>query len=400
MIRGRTLALLPGTVVGAALVVRLFDEWWSYLPAGIVDDLHRDLGISYAGAGWLLSLMTFGAVLGSPLALLVDHADRRVCAVTGATVIAVCLAAFAAGAPFAVLAIATSTVGTASDLLVESIEASLSELTEERLDRVLGRQHALSAVGDLIGPALLAIGAATSLGWRGAFAITAVAMLAYAAYLVTVPFPAPQDARTTMREIIADAVTVAKRRDVWRLAAIEMLISPLDEPFLAFVVARAAAGGRSEGIAQLLAVAVMAGDLGGSLVVGRFGVTARIRRYGPLVLFAGTAVAVALPALVTGVVGMAVAGAGLSIVWTDVHLRTLTVVPGRAATVSTVVGTLGSISALVPVVAGVLADRAGLTAGLLVYLGVAAAIAVFATALLSPAMTELPIADGYRQEEP
>src|ERR1700710_1268906 len=136
-VRVRVLAHLPRSVVGAALVVRLFDEWWSYLPAGIVDDLHRDLGISYAGAGWLLSLMTFGAVLGSPLALLVDHVDRRVCAVTGATVIAGCLAVFAAGAPFAVLAIATATVGTASDLLVESIEASLSELPEERLDRVL-----------------------------------------------------------------------------------------------------------------------------------------------------------------------------------------------------------------------------------------------------------------------
>ncbi|MEO5901792.1 MAG: MFS transporter [Ilumatobacteraceae bacterium] len=374
MIRGRVLALLPGSVIGAALVVRLFDEWWSYLPAGIVDDLHRDLGVSYAGAGWLLSLLTLGALVGSPLALMADHVDRRLCAVGGAVVIAACLAAYALGAPFWVLVIATSLLGTASDLLVESIEASLSELPEERLDRVLGRQHALSSVGDLLGPALLALGASTPLGWRGAFASTAAAMLAYALYLATVPFPAPQDAAGSMREIVAEAIVIGRRRDVRRLAVLEMLISPLDEPLLAFVVARAAAGGRAEGIAQILAVAVMVGGLGGSLLVGRIGISERTRRIGPLVLLAGTVVSVAMPSVVAGTLGMVGVGGGMAIVWADVHLRSLTVVPGRAATVSTVIGTIGSAAAFAPVLSGTLADRGGLTAGLTVYVVVAAAI--------------------------
>src|SRR3954466_13406227 len=94
------LALLPRGVIGAALVVRLFDEWWSYLPAGAVDDLHRDLGISYAGAGWLRALLTVGAVVGIPIAVLADHVDRRRCAVLGALVIVACLGAYAAAAPF------------------------------------------------------------------------------------------------------------------------------------------------------------------------------------------------------------------------------------------------------------------------------------------------------------
>jgi MFS family permease len=372
----RALALLPGSVIGAALVVRLFDEWWSYLPAGIVDDLHRDLGVSYASAGWLLSLLTLGALAGSPLALLADHIDRRLCAVSGAVLLAACLATYALGAPFWGLAIATSVMGIASDLLVESIEASLSELPEERLDRILGRQHALSSVGDLLGPALLALGGSTALGWRGAFAITAVAMLAYAGYLASVTFPPPSDAASGMREMIVEAFVVARRRDVLRLAVLEMLISPLDEPLLAFVVARAAAGGRSEGIAQVLAVAVMVGGVGGSLVVARIGVSPCVRHVGPVVLLIGTVVSVAAPSIVAGIAGMLAVGAGLAIVWAEIHLRALTLVPGRAATVATVVGTIASAAAFVPVLSGVLADRGGLTAGLTIYVAVAALIVV------------------------
>src|SRR6476469_9002851 len=196
-------------------MVRLFDEWWSYLPAGVVADLHDDLGVSYAGAGWLLALMTIGAVAGTPVALLADHVDRRRCAVLGALSIAVCLCAYALAAPFWVLAVTTAVVGTASDLLVHSVEASLSETDDVRLDRMVAAQHALSTIGDLAGPLLLAIGAATMFGWQGAFAFTAAAMLLYAAYLCTVPFAPPLAAAEGLREIIAEAVAIGRRRDVW-----------------------------------------------------------------------------------------------------------------------------------------------------------------------------------------
>lgn len=363
-------------MIGAALVVRLFDEWWSYLPAGVVDDLHRGPGISYAGAGWLLALMTIGAVAGTPLALLADHVDRRRCAVLGTLVIAGCLVAYALAAPFWVLALTTAAVGTASDLLVHSVEASLSEADDVRLDKMVALQHALSTIGDVAGPLLLALGAATVLGWQGAFAVTAVAMLAYAAYLWTVPFAPPLAAAAGWREVVADAVTVARRRDVWRIAVLEMLIAPLDEPFLAFVVARAAAGDRAAWAAQVLAVAVMVGGVGGSLLVARIGARPIVLRLGLAAMFASTVLAAASSAWAVSAVAMTALGVGMAVVWADVHVRTLRTVPGRSATVSIVAGTLGSASALVPVLVGLLADRAGLGAGLLVYVGVAGLLAL------------------------
>jgi MFS family permease len=357
-------------------MVRLFDEWWSYLPAGVVADLHDDLGVSYAGAGWLLALLTIGALAGTPLALLADHVDRRRCAVLGAATIAVCLMAFAASAPFWVLAVSCAIVGTASDLLVHAVEAALSEADEDRLDRLVATQHALSSIGDLAGPLLLALGAATVIGWQGAFAITAAAMLLYGAYLAKVPFAAPLDAADRWRDVWTEAVRIARRRDVWRLAAIEMLVTPLDEPFLAFVVARAATGEGTEASAQVIAVAVMVGGVVGSVVVARFGATAGLVRAGLAAMLAGTVLVVATPTVAGAAVAMGVAGWGMAVVWSDLHVRTLRTVPGRSATVSIVVGTIASASALVPVLVGVLADSAGLAAALVVYVAIAAALAI------------------------
>jgi fucose permease len=61
---------------------------------------------------------------------------------------------------------------------------------------------------------------------------------------------------------------------------------------------------------------------------------------------------------------MTAMGLGTALVWARVRHRTLTVIPGRAATVSSLVGTFSGVAAIVPPAVGLLADRVGLTAGL------------------------------------
>ena len=70
--------------------------------------------------------------------------------------------------------------------IIRPLESGLAETSGDDLDRALGRQHLLSFVDDFVGPALLAIGAATAIGWRGAFWITTAALALFT--ITTGPF--------------------------------------------------------------------------------------------------------------------------------------------------------------------------------------------------------------------
>ncbi len=351
-------------VVRCALVVRLLDEWWSYLPAGSIDDQVRDLGLSYGQSGWLLALLTLGGLIGSPFAALADRGHRRLLATTGAVLIAVGLSAFALSAPFPVLAVAATVLGGASDLVIRPLESSLAEAADGELDRLLGRQHLLTWAGDFVAPALLGVGAATAIGWRGVFALTAVVFVAFAARLATVVFPHPvDDTDGAGTSLLDSARSLLRHRELWLLTAAEFALLPLDEAFLGFAVARAAAEGEGAA-AQLLAGGVVAGGLVGAAVVSRRGLDRRLVASGCGLLVVGAAVTAAPRPTAATIAGLVCVGLGTAIVWAKVHHRTLTLAPSRSATVPTMVGLLSTPALLVPVAMGVTADRLSITTAL------------------------------------
>lgn len=351
-------------VVRAALVVRLLDEWWSYLPAGTIDDQVRDLGLSYGQAGWLLALLTVGGLIVSPVAALADRGHRRLLATTGALLIAGGLLSFTLGAPFAVLAVAATVMGGASDLVIQPLESSLADTADGDLDRLLGRQHLLTWAGDFVAPALLAVGAATAIGWRPVFALTTVVFVAFAAVLACTSFPEPERADDEHgTSLLGSARSLLRVRELWLLAAAEFALLPLDEAFLGFAVARSAADGNGA-TAQLLAGGVVAGGIVGAVVVSRRGLDRRLVSVGCVLLCVGAGVTAApLPAVAT-VAGLVCVGGGTAVVWAKVHHRTLTLVPTRSATVPTLVGLISAPALAVPVAMGVTADRVSITAAL------------------------------------
>lgn len=356
---------IPSRLVGAALVVRLVDEWWSYLPAGAIADLRTDIGITYAQAGWLLALLTVGGLVGAPLAALSDRGHRRLIAVCGAGTLAVGLVAYASGAPFIVLAVASTLMGGASDMMIRPLESALAETAGDGLDRLLARQHLVTWLGDFIGPAVLAIGAATVIGWQGAFAVSAVALGAYAVVLAATSFPAPvaldeDDEVTPWRA----AIRLARSREVILLAIAETILLPLDEAFLGFAVARAAHEGGSSATAQFLAGGVVAGGVAGAAMVSRWGLDRRLVRVGGPLLAAGALATAAGPPLVVQVVCLAAMGLGTGIVWAALHHRMLTAVEGRSATVPTVVSVLSTPALVLPIAMGWTADSASITVAL------------------------------------
>lgn len=353
--------------VRLALVVRLLDEWWSYLPGGTIADLNHDLGVSYTGAGWLLALLSIGGLAGGPIAALADRGHRRLLASAGALTIAAALAAFAVAAPFAVLAVAAFGAGGASDVLLRPIEAAMAEAAGDELDRAIGRQHLITWLGDAVGPALLALGAATALGWRGAFAVTAAAFVAFAAVIAMSELPDPP-AATEPREhtLWRHAITLARDRTVLAIAAAELCLAVLDEPFLGYAVARLSAAGHPAS-SQILAGGLVAGGVVGAAVVARSGLGHGVRRVGPVLLIIGAfAAAMAPPSLAVQSAAMAVLGLGTALVWARVHHAQLSVAPGLASTAATVVSTLSTPGWLLPIAVGVVADRRSLTSALVV----------------------------------
>lgn len=305
-------------------------------------------------------------------------------AVTGCLGVAAGLSAFAFSAPFTVLALASVALGAMADLVVLPVEAALAEQAGEDLDRQLGRQHVLSFLGDLLGPLLLAVGGATTLGWQGAFGVTALSMVAFAGYLALTPLGTTPNVVTNSRAALAEVLVIAKRRDVLLLAVMDMLLNPLDEAFLALAVARAARSTGSTGITgieQLLAVGAVIGGMAGSALVARRGLSRRMRRAGPILLMAGTVAVTAGGSLAVQALSMGAGAAGMALVWATLHHRELTVVAGRSATVSSVIGTIGAASAVIPATVGVVAGRYGLTAALSLYIGVAGTVVVLAAKL-------------------
>lgn len=254
------------------------------------------------------------------------------------------------------------------------MEAALADdpATGDRLDRVLGLQHALSFLGDMAGPVLLGLGATTGLGWRGAFLVTAALLGCYTLVLAETRFPAPTAPSESAHGAWLELRDAARYRSVWRLAAADLLLNPLDEPLLALAVARAAQRTGADGLEQLLAGGLLVGGVAGSLLVARRGLT--VGAVGPFALAGGVVGVAAAPALPVAIGAMGLIGLGMGLTWAELHHRELTVLPGRVGAVSAIVSVATVPGMFVPAAAGALADRVGLTAALWAYVPLALAL--------------------------
>ncbi|MPY94057.1 MAG: MFS transporter [Acidimicrobiia bacterium] len=404
-------ARAPVGLVAALLLVRAADEFASFLPTGAFASLQADLGIEYRDAGLIFAAMAVGSLLGSPLAVLVDHRSRCVLASLGAFGYAASLALFAMAPSLAVLLGAAMLLGAASDLLVGACEVALADLAGEDLERELSRSNLLASLGDLAGPALFVAVGAAGWSWRVALTAGALAMALYGAWLATLPFPPPHrgagpeaegagakragraDSDATAGSAWRGALGLLRDPGVWWLALVSALFSQLDEAYFGFLVAFLT-GARQ--LAPPVATAVAAGTVVGSLV--GFAVLVRRPPGGGALLRAALAMAVsgAVVAVVPGVAVAAVAavafGAGVAVFWVSLQAQVLRHREDRAGSVSTVVGILEQPGVLLPVAIGALADGFGLQSAMVAYAGVPAVLALLvgARARRAPRGTDRP----------
>jgi len=360
----------PYAMVVALVLVRFADEWATYLPAGALEPIRGELGLSYAQAAMMLTALPAGGILGNLFVVAADHVSRRWLASLGALAYGLALIAFGLAHSLPTLLIAGFVWGAASDAFVHGCEVALVDLAGDDLPKTLARMHGWAAVGDLLGPLTLAAGAVLGFGWRGAFLALGAAMLGYALWIASqkLPPPHPSEHRPSA---LASVLAIARDRRVLFLAVVLGLFSLLDEPLLGFLVAYL------ERVRHLSA-ALAAAPILGILVGGMAGYGAYERLTGgrgrrrvivlsALVMAVTLAITVFAPWLALQTLAGAGFGASAAIFYTTYDAMVLALRPGQAGATSAVVSTVGMVGIGFPPLVGLVADHAGLGAGIALY---------------------------------
>lgn len=367
--------------MASLLVAGLADETVAFLPFGALEPLRRDLDLSYARGALLLALYPGIGVVGGVFGVLADRHSRRLIAAGGALGYAAGLLLFAAGTNFPTLVGAITLMGLAGDAMVSATDVALVDVAGDRIELAVARATLLATVGDLAGPALLAVCLSAGVGWRAAFLAAGVGMAGYALLLASQPLPGPgrpsgvdpEDGLGRGRDLVA----VLRDRRVLRLGILSALVDVFDEPFLAFAIAYlVATRGQPAGIATITAGVGLAGGVAAAAWASR---AQRSEITPPAIaalLVGGVGAVVVAVHPVVVALGAAGVGAAVNLAWISLESRVLTLRPGQAGTTSAVVSAIGQLAVLVPLIAGVLADAAGVTQALLLYLAMAVVFAI------------------------
>lgn len=370
-------ARAPYALVAALMFVRFADEWFTFFPAGVLEPMRADLGLTYAQGGAVLVALAGGGLVGVIFEVAADYVSRRALASLGALVYGLATIAFGLADSFAWLVAAAFVWGAAGDAFIHGCEVALVDLAGEDLPRALARVNAWAAVGDLLAPLTLAGLIAAGFGWRPAFIGGGALMMLYAVWLGAQRFPPPQPSEEHANPFVGICAVLRDLR-VWILALVAALYDILDEPLLGFTIAYLEkVRGFAAEAATGLALGAVAGGVVGYLVAER---VVRGRRLVHTLLISGAAVCVTLPAMVFAaspvliLAGGAAFGIAGAVFYTALQGACLTVRPGQPGSTGAVISAIALLSFGFPMMAGAAADRFGLSAALWLYVAVPAAI--------------------------
>lgn len=349
----------------ALLAVRLVDELAAFLPTGAFESFRDDLGLTYAQASAVLVATAPGAIAGNVFPVLADHRSRRAIASAGAFGFAAALATFGLASSLPTLVLASFALGMASTAMVDAAEVALVDVAGDEVSTQLSRSSLAGALGDLLGPALLVTVAASGVSWRVAFLIGAVITASYGCWLAASPLPPPPGRRDGERA--GDGLRIVLRdRRIRYLGVLALLLGPLDEDFLAFLIAYLERGrGLSPALATAVAAASVLGTLVGFASTSRAGYRASrstLRNHAATTALAAV-LAAAVPSVPVVAAAVFVFGFAVARSWIALKTRIVAIHPGRVGAVSAVVSTIGFGGFVLPLLAGALADAFGVRAG-------------------------------------
>ena len=371
----------PYGLVAALVLVRFADEWTTFFPAGALEPIRHDLGLTYAGAAGVLVALPAGGLVGTFFTIAADYVSRRLLASLGALTYGLAMIAFGIGHSLPVLLAAAFAWGAASDAFVHGAEVALVDIAGDDLPKTLARMNAWASVGDLLAPLTLGVVAALGFGWRGAFLGGGAAMLAYAAWLASQPLPPPHPPQR-LPNPFAGVWAILKDRRVLALALVLGLFGLLDEPLAGFLIAYLERVRRlSPALATAPVMAILVGGMGGYAAFERLAGERPPRR---VIAGAAAVLALSLPAtlfapwLAAQMAAGLVFGAAGAVFYTTLDSLVLSLRPGQAGATSAVVGLVGMLGMAFPALVGAVADAYGLAAGVGLYAAIPIAILALA----------------------
>ncbi len=308
-----------------------------------------------------MAMPYLGGLVSNVVLVRTDGTDRKRVCVGGAIVTAIAMLLIAFSTGLVTLCAATLLFGVAVSCLVEGCEIVLANATEGPLERTLARVNLGGTFGDLAGPLVIAGTRWFGVEWRWLFGATSIAIAVYAVTLSRKTFP-------PAREIVVEDDTPAptpilRHRAIWWLGAAALIGNPLDEPFLATLLAfverdRAISGGA----AQLLGAAFVAGGLSVYTVLVRH---LEARHISTVFTLAGLMMATSafatlfVPVWAIALVGF-VHSTALNGQWLVLQAAALRVAPGREGSAGALIDSIEFVSLVVPVAFGVVAQHHGL----------------------------------------
>ncbi|HEX4981128.1 MAG TPA: hypothetical protein VFV63_05495 [Ilumatobacteraceae bacterium] len=353
------------TTVALLLIVRLVDETTGFLAPASVERFRSDLGIGYGIAAAMFVAYGIGGLFGVVAVARSDGRSRKTVTWSGAMVLAASLAIVGAAQSAPWLLVGAFLDATGATMLVHGGEIAIANALAaaglgQQLERTLARSNVLAVAGDAVGPLVVAATRAAGLGWRPLFFGVAALVALYGVVISRLTFPAPVVAAAEVGERL---VPVHRQATVWLVALAAAATMPLDEAYLATVLAFAEVRqGFSSTGAALLGATFVAGGL--VALTGLTDVVARTSMATLLTVsaFGLSAVMVAAavgPGWMLVLVGLVHSGL-LMATWLALQTTVMRANPGREGATKVVVEVLETASFAIVLAIGVLADRAGL----------------------------------------
>jgi MFS family permease len=352
------------TTVAFLLIVRLVDETTGFLAPASVERFRTDLGIGYGIAAAMFVAYGLGGLFGVVAVARSDGKSRKNVTWSGAMVLAASLAIIGAAQSAPWLLVGAFLDATGATMLVHGGEIAIANaLTAaglgHQLERTLARSNVLAVAGDAIGPLVVAATRAAGLGWRPLFFGVAALVALYGVVISRLTFPEP----VTQTGDSGDIVPIHRQATVWLVALAAAATMPLDEAYLATVLAFAEVReGFSSTGAALLGATFVAGGLvsltGLADVIARTSMSTllTVSAFG---LSAVMVVATVGPGWVLVPVGLVHSGL-LMATWLALQTTVMRANPGREGATKVIVEILETASFAIVLAIGVIADRAGL----------------------------------------